>query len=61
MFIHETKYTEDSFKTIIDKIWKGKETTTIDSNGSAEGLGIVLKPLEVILYGFFAARFSISN
>ena len=61
MFIHETKYTEDSFKTLIEKILKGKETTTIDSNGSTEGLGIVWKTLEVILYGFFATRFSISN
>ena len=60
VFIEETKWFEDNFKSIAKKIWKKSDSIVTDSFGVAGGLGILWNPLEISLTNFMATKLSIS-
>ena len=54
MFIQETKFSEENFKTTLEKVWKGCKSIAIDANGVAGGIGIIWNPLDIFLSSLLA-------
>ena len=41
MFLQETKCSEEEFKIIEGKVWRGSEVVVVDAKGAAGGIGIL--------------------